>query len=186
METISVNYDLYKYSELKPDIQKKVLTKLYDINVSHNDWYDFIYDEFALTVKRAFKTELNTKNDIHFSLGGCQGDGASFDFSVNRKIGPHVVRFYTVKNHYANHYCHKHTRTIEYEIESSYANFTPKMDLKLDKMLESFKERYLTLCDKLWHNLNNSYDYSTSDKAIIETINCNDYTFLACGKMFNK
>ena len=135
---------------------------------------------------KALKAELDVNNDIQFSLSSSQGDGASFDFSVTRKIGPHVVRFYTVKNSYAHHYCHSRTRSVECEIESSYANFTPKMDLRLNKMLESFKSRYLTLCNKLWHNLNKSYDYSTSNEAIIETIECNEFTFLASGKMYNK
>jgi len=84
-ETITI----YKFSELLPKAQEKVLEKFWDINIDGDWWYECVVEDF--------KDKLDAIGfedaEIHFSGFCCQGDGASFDARVNlEKIIKHLVR----------------------------------------------------------------------------------------------
>ena len=76
MKTIEIN--LYSFDELKPEVQKKVLDNLRDINTDHY-WWDGEYEAFTILCK-LIGIEVE---DIHFVLSYSQGDGASFKASID-------------------------------------------------------------------------------------------------------
>lgn len=111
----TVTIECKQYQEWTPEVQKKILKKYREINVEHNDWWDYLYEywadklaEMGYDVKdTAFKDEhkwidnkyVKTGNripyttyNISFSGFWSQGDGASFTGSVD------IVKWLQVKN----------------------------------------------------------------------------------------
>ena len=84
------------------------------------------------------------------------------------------------KNGYSNHYSHEKTRYIcsdSFHIE----------DVKDEKMLEVFfweiEKIRLDFCYKIYRDLNEEYDYLTSDSAVYDTLKANEYYFEESGEI---
>jgi hypothetical protein len=123
------------------------------------------------------------------------------------KSPPYEMSCSIQKNSYANHYSHSNTRYINLEIENSDIVdilFKPLKQLALDMTEEKYQE-YLniislrlkygiegdivkeleedldnwrkSLCAQIYKELEAEYDYQTTSKAILETLEANDYEF---------
>lgn len=158
MKTITIN--LYEYKELSAKTQQKVLEKLSDINTDF-DWWDSIYDD----AKQA----------------GLEISG--FDI-YNREISGKLEGFFIDSIEYIlkNHGKDCNTYKIAEEYLPKYQK-SKKEDATLDDLLEEYAGK---LCECYLKMLSEEYDYLTSEEAILETIEANEYTFEANGQMRNE
>ena len=71
MKTIEIN--LYEFSELSDKAKQKAISKLSDINVSH-DWWNFTYDDaenIGLKIT-SFNLDRNRHAKGKFIISGCE------------------------------------------------------------------------------------------------------------------
>lgn len=77
----TVNITLYQFSELEQEARQKALDKDRYINVEYFDWYEFTFDDFC-TICETIGITIDS-NKIGFSGFYAQGDGSTFDATVN-------------------------------------------------------------------------------------------------------
>ena len=182
MKTITL--DLYSFPELSEEVQKKVLAKLSDVNTDH-DWWDPIVEGWKEKLN-----ELGYQNaDIAFSGFSSQGDGASFTADLDlSKFKPRFMEatqldFSLVSGlvrRLSSHYSHAQTCTVELAPDNDDVN--ADLVSMLEASIEKERER---LCKELYRSLEKYYDELTTDEAIKETIEANEWTFEKDGTMCN-
>ncbi|MCK9361668.1 hypothetical protein M0Q28_05625 [Patescibacteria group bacterium] len=169
----TVHTPVYKFDELSDAAKQTAIEKLYDINVSF-DWWDSIYDD---------------ANTIGCKIKGFDTDRGSY--CDLRCDDAHETARLIMENHgskcdtckLAAQYCKDREKIIEEaerdedgELADEYA-----VDKLLDELNAEFQralgEEYLSM-------LRQEYEYLTSEEAIIETIEANEYEFTEDGKMF--
>lgn len=166
-ETINV----YKFEELKKDIQEKVLNKF-------REWetFDFLDDElqeFLEQLLKEYKIKVLIESiKLYYSLNNCQGDGVSFTGEFKYKN--YLV--YIKKRDY--HYSHKYTVNIE--IETKNGN-----DAK-EEVYKEFEGIYLCICNEIEKIGYSIIEDTLSDESIKENIEINKYEFFENGDIFIK
>lgn len=191
--------ELYYFNELEPNIQEMILQKYWDFNVYYG-WTDMYLKEW--------KTKLDSigfKNaEIHFSGFYSQGDGTSFDADIdtpqilntlimcyNKQDGLQAekcsyltdyIKFYINKNGYSHHYCHEKTRYTAFEI---YDIDKPYWNKILDNLTGLIENLRLDLCKTIYKELQQEYEYLTSDESVKESIIANELEFFKNGRTFN-
>lgn len=175
---------IYSFEDiLKNDtLKEKVLKKYSDINTDY-DWWDFIVDDFK-------NNDIFEVNNVYFSGFYSQGDGAMFEGKVkdfSKFIdNPRILKLYKKdliyiycsfkhSGHYyheKSYYCH-----FEYELykDSNYNN--SYIEKYLYNLEDKIRDYYETLCKELYKTLEDNYDYYTSEEAILETLETNDYEY---------
>jgi hypothetical protein len=196
METITREYKVYKFEELEESAQQKALEKLSDINVDY-DWWDCEVDYFQSDKLKEIGFE---DAKIQFSGFCSQGDGACFDARINlEKIIKHLndkrfnrllplikegyVSMAIERNSFGYHYSHERTRyvSLSCDLSEKYTRLNRLASLLLDYV----EELRLDLSHEIYTSLEKDYYYLTSEEAIKETIEANEYTFLESGKIFS-
>lgn len=134
---------------------------------------------------------------IYYDLSCCQGPGCCFDFdgcdifkiakSYKELLSPvNKIRYLfkdwnrgklrylqsyvatkTVKNSFANHYCHSRTRDIEFNYSNSDIE---DIDCYKRGFENVFRQVYLNICAYLLDELRKEYDYFTSEEFLIEDL----------------
>ena len=202
MRTATKKITLYSVSDLKenPIVLKNVLDKQYNINVESDFWYEGIIDDHTQKLKSLGFNEVK----IAFTGFGSQGDGASFtcnsiDFkkwlpenSTNNNnrllslLNKDLIEIDgNIKRDRYTHYCHWNTTTLYLSSDvfgekNSYPNIESAIE-QLDEDITNFMQSYNK---KIYKDLDNSYDNLTSEKAILETLEANDYEFTADGNIY--
>lgn len=198
MREETVTYKVFKFEELSPKAQDKVLQDQRDWNVEGFEWWDAAYENF--------KDDLKEKgfNDVEIFFSGfwSQGDGACFDcksfdqgkliealkdriedkrYRQYKRLIPKLDMGVCIET-LGHHYCHGRTRKLSIEF---YASGKHRRAIVL---VESFQEDLENLrldwCNKIYHDLEKEYEYLTSDEAIKESIECNDLEFHENGKIY--
>lgn len=189
MQTISIN--LYTFDELSDKAKQKVLSDLSDINVDY-EWYNNELDNQEDELIAIGYKDL----DIQFSGFCSQGDGASFTGSVDlHKLNKHLkldlpgslldlfdegeLQISIVRDTHQYY----HERTVSVEISG---NLPAQYDNTLADLQEKITAHVRECSIDIYNNLEKQYENLTSEEAIIETINANEYTFEADGKMRNE
>jgi hypothetical protein len=161
MRTITTHTDAYKFEELTDEAKEKAIANLYDINVDF-DWWDCIYDD-AKTI-------------------GCKIK----EFDIDR--GSYCKLVCDDAHETARLIVENHGKTCDtYKLADEYLKDYDKLgrdedavDKLLDELETEFKralgEEYLSL-------LRREYEYLTSEDAIVETIQANEYEFTEDGKL---
>ncbi|WDF55796.1 hypothetical protein [Mucilaginibacter sp. KACC 22063] len=171
MKTIQLN--LYHFSELSEEAQKKALADHQDFNVSHN-WWDNVYED-AKTV-------------------GLKITGFDLDRAWYCNAEYIHDALYTARQISLNHGGKTGTflTTAEFQLRrDQIVNTWPKDENGefeqtdgLDNSLDEVENQYLkALCRQYLHILDLEYDYLTSDEAIADVLTANDYWFTADGKI---
>ena len=164
---------VYKFDELTEEGKRKALENLYDINVDF-DWWDSTYDD-AETI-------------------GCKITEFDLDRGSYCRLAcpdAHETARLIVENHgemcdtrkLADEYLKDHDKIIDEaekdedgELSDEYA-----VDKLLDELNAEFEralgEEYLSI-------LRQEYEYQTSEEAIKEAIETNDYDFTEEGRIF--
>jgi len=166
MKTIKVN--LYEFSELSKEAKAKAIQLLSDINIDH-DWWECTYEDakdIGLKIE-GFDIGRGQSCEGEFTLSACEVAQNIFN---NRgescKSYKIASDFMEVWEPVFNEYMQKEG----YDLEN-----------RLMNMEEYFKESLL--CDYL-KSLRDEYDYRTTEEAVIETIEANDYDFTVEGKLY--
>ena len=196
MRTITKQYTIYNYQDLlnNPELKQKVLEKHHDINTEF-DWYDFTLDDWKQKLEAA--GFLNP--EIQFTGFWSQGDGASFtcnnidlvkfmeseqtftqrQINIIRALQEYNIISFKI-NRRAFQYSHKYTCYVDFTDYGIRANWNHIQKI-IDNVHSSIISRRLYLCDDIYESLEKEYDYLSSEEAIMETLECNDYEFYENG-----
>lgn len=183
---ITKTINLYQFHELTEEQQAQVIEKNRyinsDITCSLINWSD------------CFMQDLKDKGflnpDINYSLGGCQGDGASFsctqlDYNLLLRDykGKHKSWMIEILEHFGeitierinyNYYHELTCRTEFYDrLPCNYPHILDELE-EITSYIESIREE---ACLELEHQLQAELDYLESDECIAETLIANEYYF---------
>lgn len=166
---------VYSFKELPKEIQEKVLEKECYINVEYHEWWDGTFDD----AKR-----------IGLKLTG-------FDLDRNRHA---KGEFLLSANEVAQNIFNEHGEMCEtYKTAKNFMEeWQPVFNDYMDETSENYESRELenelqdledeflkNICEDYSIMLQKECEYLTSEEAIIETIEVNEYTFTIEGKMMN-
>jgi hypothetical protein len=176
MKTINA----YEFHELSEKVKLKVLDKYRDINTDY-DWYEFVIDDWKEKLE-----EIGFDNaTISFSGFGSQGDGCSFtaDIDLDKFL---VGEFEPLKNEDTcfEFVSNNHgLRFILYHFRQNNHLSSEQMDTLSDKFVNLVNQDHHDLSSEIYRDLESQYDYLTSNIAVQETIESNQYHFLEDGTM---
>ena len=157
----NITITLYSFDELNEQAKRKALNKLSDINVS-DDWWGGVYEDAKRIGLKITGFDLYEKQ-------------ITGKFILN----PEVVVDKIVQEHGANCETYKTAKKFISNLEKIESKFTGEEDDRErnfeieeleDIFLKSLLTNYLTM-------LKTDFEYLTSEVAIIETIESNDYMF---------
>lgn len=192
MRTITKKYKIYNYEDIlnNKELKEKILNKHYDINTNF-DWYEFTLNEWTEKLEKL--GFMNPK--INFSGFWSQGDGASFTCDViDIKLVAETSKLFKQReinalyalwnNGYieaniernTHHYYHSRTVTLNFYDGKMYTNWKHLQKI-VDKLSDYLSDIIIDLSDEIYTDLENEYNYLTSELAILETIQANDYEF---------
>lgn len=194
MQTITRQYQVYKFDELPDQIKQKALDKYRDWNV--NSWNENGWAEYILEQQEAGLSSMGFDNaKIYFSGFSSQGDGACFEASVNitqyiknRRLGN---KFRALLNQeecfsysitHSGHYYHEHSMKVE---QGFWGEPTEKAQTQAELLLELIEIEIVEIAKRIYKKLEEEYDYLTSDEAITESFLENGYDFTIDGEIFN-
>jgi hypothetical protein len=174
MKTITKTFNIYKFSELSEDAKQNVLTKNIDINTSFQ-WWESTYEDAT---------------NIGLKLKG-------FDLDRNRHA---TGEFIESAENCAHKIESEHGDTCEtYKTAKAYLSERDELinnwekdengDIldtwELDEQLDELDKQFLKdILEDYSIMLQKEYEYLYSDKAIIETIESNDYNFTEEGEIY--
>jgi len=189
----------FSFSELSESAKDSVLSNSRNINTDY-DWHNDDDDDF-----KSICSLLGIDVDnIYYSGFSSQGDGACFEGAYTYKSGLlkaikeyapidkelhriakqlQLVKYRgvsaTIKH--SGHYYHEYCTDIAVyqEDKDGYSDDDAPIELS-DEITELMRD----LMRWLYKSLESQYEYLTSDEAIIETIEANDYQFTEDGELF--
>jgi hypothetical protein len=200
-----IEITLYKFSDLSQEAKEKAIESNRNINVWYFNWYEFVYDQFKEETKE-FRIDK-----MYFSGFGSQGDGAMFEGEFRteflksilteqenkkyRRILPFVesgqIEVTSIFKHYGHYYHERSYKNLfDFQINSnkyiywSKWNETSNVETLIKELEEIISDFYETKAVELYSNLQKEYEYQTSDNAVIDTIEANEYDFTEDGKVY--
>jgi len=172
MKTIEIQ--LYSFAELSETAKQKAIESMYDINVSY-DWWESAYEDAA---------------NIGLSITGFDIDRGSYC------KGSFIQdAIYTAAKIILEHgeQCETYKTAAQFQIDrDELVNNAPKDEngdfedeYELDQQLDELEDEFLkSLLEDYRIILSNEYDYLTSEEAIKETIETNEYDFTEDGLQY--
>lgn len=158
------SYTVYKFNELSEEAQQKAIENLYDINVDH-DWWEFTYEDAEQIGIKI--TEFNIDRGAY-----CKGDFIESPLTVIKLIK---------ENHGES--CETYKTALQYEkliLECPKDEEGEPVEGELEVIEDDFRN---SLLEDYRIMLEEEFEYMTSKKAIIETIEANNYDFTNEGKL---
>lgn len=203
MRTETVEYKIYKFSELSEKVQKKVLDEHRDWNVEDFDWWDSVYDMKYDDLKQLGFEDCG----IWFSGFSSQGDGACFDCNsfdgeklikalegriddkrlkqykrwVSKLYQADLLDFDIITTNYR--YTHKRTRKLTVDMSRGGSGHK-RVEALINSFEEDLEELRLSICDDIYEMLEKEYEHLTSDEAVKESLEINEIEFLETGKIY--
>lgn len=177
MRQFTTKHTVYTFDELTDNAQATAIEKLADINIDY-DWWDFIYEDASqigldLTGFDLYRHEID---------GRLTDDLMAVVDAIKAEHGPDTDT---------------HKTALDYE--QKWTDLVAKFSdgVQLDRVADDpdkqdeFDELADELTDEFQHDLledyrvmlSTEYEYRTSEEAIIETIEANEYEFYADGRM---
>lgn len=167
----------WKLSELPEDVKEKAISKLFDINVCF-DWWENTYED-AKTVLLEI-TEFDIGRASY-----CKGDFIESAEDTAEKImtehGGSCDTYQTAKS-----YSHDRSALIKKYSDGKNTDFiTEDNEYDFDNDCNELDEEFLrSILEDYRIILSKEFDYSTSEEAIIATIEANEYDFDVNGNIF--
>jgi hypothetical protein len=200
MRQVTIEKKLYNFNELSNEVQQKVIEKNYDINVNDDYWFEYIIEDFK-------ENEYFDIENVYFSGFYSQGDGAMFEYSgikeklfnefldtlnlspLRKDIISNNIYIYASGKQKGHYY---HENSCSHDTNFNIDNFNWLRHERTYKALENILidfegyviEKYKDICRNLYRTLEEEYNYQTSEEAIIETIEANEYEFEEDGKIY--
>ena len=176
MRTETTTRTLYRYDELTEDGKRAAIEGLADINVDH-DWWDCLYED-AKTVGIKL-----TSFDLDRSRGATGNFIEGAEDTANLVIDNHgePCETYKTSQGYISDRAelvkkYSDGKAINIVSEDNEYDFDAECDELDAEYLKSIIEDYSILLQK-------EYEYLTSDDAIVETIEANEYEFTEDGEL---
>ncbi len=196
MQTVEVK--IYKFNELSEETQASVIENMYSLNIDGEWWSESVIED-ATTIGALMGIEIDK---IYFSGFSSQGDGACFEGHYQYKKGsvkavkdhaPLDIELHRIAaalqaiqkpNFYglsanikqSGHYMHAYCTTIDVNEYDDYAA-AADTDEQLCEVLRDFM-------NWIYRSLEKEYEYQTSEEAIREGIEANEYDFTADGELY--
>jgi hypothetical protein len=168
----------YKFEELEPKLQQKVLDKNRDAFVKDNWWDCVECDWIQILCEKGFN---NAK--ISFSGFCSQGDGASFRAELDLSF---ILKgFADYQELLKPEYCLKAIVNLK-ERNGYYFDYKIKLEIESEdeKLIEllymcecDLNALYFDLCREIYKSFNDEYDCLTSDEYLINIYKENDIEF---------
>ena len=184
-----VTLKVFKFDELKSDVQEKVLSRFRrDVDLDFSN--DYLQERF-----KEMATEKGFDNSsFNWCLGYCQGDGVSFTANVDLEkflsINGLKDRFKSLLDVDAvfkvvrgnSHYYHKYTVDAEYDLNADFDSEEMKrLSEELKTLIDAEKNRICDACEKIGYG---EYEFIISDECLKYNIQSNEYEFLENGKNY--
>jgi len=163
---------LYKFDELSEAAKEKAIEKLWDINVDYNWWESAYEDAERIGLKiTSFDLDRNRHAEGKFTLSANEVAQNIFNehgenCETYRTAQNFMKEWEPVFNGYMDE-CSEHYESRESE---------DRLNELEDEFLQSLLEDYSIMLQK-------EYEYQTSQEAIIETIQANEYEFTEDGTL---
>lgn len=202
-----IEQKIYNYQDLllpeNSSLKDRVISELSDINVNYDDWYqDDIFKEQCK--EKGFNLET-----LYFSGFYSHGDGAMFEgyIKLDKETESSILESY-VKNqrlvrliklglitvscsfeqygHYYHHKSYKYNFNVETEGNTKMIGYYYNLEklIHFNNSIESeITDTFEDLCKNIYKQLEKDYEYLTSEKAILETIETNGYEFNENGEI---
>lgn len=173
MKKITKTFEVYEYSELSKEAQKKAL----DAWNEGNDMPflgSILNDECGQLLREARIECTSNHPVVNYSLGYSQGDGAMFEGSFSWND-------YTIKIKHQGHYYHSNSKSIEmYKIvDGQEIEANEEDELQFDFI-------YKSICKKLEKYGYDWIEDEQSEAHFIDECNANEWLFTEDGIIFNK
>lgn len=173
---------VYTFAELSDNAKQKAILEFSDINTDY-DWYQNVYDDAARVGLEITGFDIDRGS---YCKGKFEVDA---EYCAKLIISEHGEKCETYKTasaflerynalsaklEVANG---KEVNDDDYEVKNEISDLEDKISELEDEFLQSILEDYRI-------NLQNEYEYLSSEKVIIGTIEANDYEFTEDGKQF--
>ena len=176
------------------EVKEKAIEKHRYIHVEFSDWYELLIIDWKEKLEKA--GFLNPK--IYFSGFCSQGDGACFDcdsFDISRLLknldftDEEKARILEIQDDFSisiektgfyNLYSHERTRYVEIDDFCVEKQSDKNLLFNLKKQIEEMR---LDFCAKIYSDLNDEYDYLTSDSVVYDTLRANEWLFEENGEI---
>lgn len=191
MKKVMKEIEVYTLDEVKD----KALDKNRYINVEDIDWWEDTIDNW--TGKLAEKGFEDA--DIYFSGFYSQGDGACFDckkFDLKKLLNlveiPEEKKKIILKcdekfgieleiNRKSCLYSHEHSVYLDWSSSGSIPSICCNM---IDDFVKELEKIRVELCKQIYADLKDDYECLTSDEHVEDTLEANEYEFLADGTIY--
>lgn len=177
MRTVTITKELYKFEELRPEIQQKVIDNNRDWNVDHN-WWGFAYDEIAeLWKQRGLGTDDHKKDNGPFYF--TPDSGANFH-ATGVYVDDYNNLFKALNilptSEMAENIQDNVRFTVQYYGGGSAKTIVDGFYLT-DEGHDAVQKLVDDLCEDSLDYLQKEHDYLTSDETIRESIISNESEF---------
>ena len=166
----TIRTKVYLFSELSDQAKQKVIEDNYDINVDY-EWWESAYEDAA---------------NIGLKITGFDIDRGSYcngEFTISaNEVAANIFR-----DHGENCETYKTAKEFMEEWQPVFSEYMtePENMGELEGKLQDIEDDFLkSLCEDYRILLQHQYEYLTSEGAIIETIEANEYEFTQDGKRF--
>ena len=184
----TIEIQAYKFDELSETAKQKVLEKFYDFNVNL-DWWDYVYDDAKNVGLKITSFDLdrnkNCEGELYWNADAvaqkiteehgdtCETYKTAMAFLLELEAMEERAR--TAYDDY------KAATTIE--DERDYSDFDGFYEYKFEEERDDLFEQFeKDIFSDYANMLQNEYEYLTSEAAIIESIEANEYEFDENGK----
>jgi len=168
---------VYKYGELEESVKQKVLEKWQNINVDYG-WWEFIYDD---------------AERIGLSLGEFKLDRGAYCTGVWIE-GAEEVAEKILQEHGKDSETYKDALAFQVRLEQAESIFENEDEYDPEYYEFEDSAEYAEICEEFLRTLledyriilQKDYEYFTSEKAIVETIEANEYEFTEDGQIWRE
>lgn len=178
MRTIRV----YKFSELNEEIQNKVINKYRYINVEHQPWWEYTYDDINY-IASIIGIEINLRPNIPTPTP----DIYFFDehtLTINGHYQYRKNSAQTIKEHTNDEDLHEIAMNLQKIQSKLFYKGTAKLTHRgIDSDYEGVTTELKRFYKWARHQLTVEEEYLTGDDAVRETLIANEYEFLPDGRM---
>lgn len=165
MRIETITRKLYPFDELSEDAKDKAIESLYDTNV-HFDWWDDTYEDAAQIGLKITEFDIDRGSYV-------KGDWTEDADNVARLI---------IENHGGKCETHKDATTFLSNLAKEKKGWGEDFEVE-DAYEDMCREFERAICEDYRILLQQEYEYLSSRKAIIETIEANEYEFTEDGKL---
>lgn len=174
-----VEETIYRFDELKPEIQEKVIEEIR--NENDFPFLEEYIKEQAKELLEEYDIEIINKFDINYSLSYSQGDGCMFEGKFKWD------KYYVTVEHSGN-YCHHNSKIISLDfVDDDFESASEEAEAfdqknKDEKVFNA--DIYIPICKKLMRIGYDEIIHQNSGETIKEMILDSDWEFYSDGQVY--